>query len=70
MDKKVSEKSNLRISGVHHSDGYCMPALQTAKLAKWGSEIRPSLDFEWSKRGWVANGLDFEWHLKSRNPTI
>ena len=32
-----------------------------------GSEILTSLDFEWSKRGWVAaNGLDFEWDLKSR----
>ena len=27
---------------------------------QWGSEIRTSLDFEWSKRGWVATGLDFE----------
>ena len=35
-----------------------------------GSEIRPSLDFEWSKRGCVANGLDFEWDLKSGIPTI
>ena len=37
---------------------------------QWGSEIRPSLDFEWSERGWVANGLDFEWHLKSWSLTI
>ena len=37
---------------------------------QWGSEIRPSLDFEWSKTGWVANGLDFEWDLKSGSPTI
>ena len=28
---------------------------------QWGSEIQTSLDFEWSKRGWVANGLDFVW---------
>ena len=35
-----------------------------------GSEIRTSLDFEWSKTVWVANGLDFEWHLQSRSPTI
>ena len=28
---------------------------------QWRSEIRPSLDFKWSKRGWEANGLDFEW---------
>ena len=30
---------------------------------QWESEI--CLDFEWSIRGWVENGLDFEWHLKS-----
>ena len=41
-----------------------------SKQVQWGSEIRPSLDFEWSKRGWVANGLDFEWDLKSGSPTI
>ena len=34
------------------------------------TEIRPSLDFEWSKKGWVANGLDFKWNLKSGSPTI
>ena len=28
--------------------------------AQWGSEIQASLDFEWSKRGWVANGMDFD----------
>ena len=33
-------------------------------ILQWGSEIQPILDFEWSKRGWVANGLDFKWHLK------
>ena len=32
---------------------------------QWGSEIQPRLYFEWLKRGWVANGLDFKWHLKS-----
>ena len=37
---------------------------------QWGSEIRLSPDFKWSKRGKVANGLDFEWDLKSRSPTI
>ena len=37
---------------------------------QWGSEIRTRLDFEWSKRGWVPNGPDFEWDLKSRNSTI
>ena len=37
---------------------------------QWRSEIRTSLDFEWSKRGWVANVLDFEWDLKSGSLTI
>ena len=32
---------------------------------QWGSEIQTCLDFEWLKRGWVANGPDFEWDLKS-----
>ena len=36
---------------------------------QWGSEFRTSLDFEWSKRGWVANSLEFEWDLKSGSPT-
>ena len=35
-----------------------------------GSELQTSLDFEWSKRGWVANGPDFEWDLKSESPAI
>ena len=37
---------------------------------QWGSEFQTSLDYEWSKRGWVANGYDFEWDLKSGSPTI
>ena len=32
-------------------------------ILNWGSEILTSHDFEWSKRGWVAYGLDFEWDL-------
>ena len=36
-------------------------------LVQWGFEIRTSLDFEWSKRGRVANGQDFEWDLKSQD---
>ena len=36
----------------------------------WGSEIWTSLDFEWSKRGWVANGPYFKCDLKSGSPTI
>ena len=27
------------------------------------------LDYEWSKRGWFAKGLDFEWCLKSGSPS-
>ena len=27
---------------------------------QWRSEIRPILDSEWSKRGWVANALDLK----------
>ena len=29
-----------------------------------------NLDFEWSKRGWVLTGLDFEWDLKPRTTNI
>ena len=39
-------------------------------MLQWGSEIQTSLEFEWSKREWVANGLDFEWDLKSGSTTI
>ena len=39
-------------------------------LIQWGFEIWTSLDFKWSKRGWIVNGPDFEWDLKSRSPTI
>ena len=41
-----------------------------AYCIQWGSEIWTSLDFEWSKRGWVANGPNFKWDLKSGSPTI
>ena len=35
---------------------------------EWGSEIPTSLDFEWSKRGWVANGPDLNgiWNLEAQ----
>ena len=32
--------------------------------------MQTSLDFETSKRGWVANGPNFEWDLKTGRPTI
>ena len=34
---------------------------------QWGSEIQTSLDFEWLKRGWVANGSDYEWDLEAQS---
>ena len=34
------------------------------------SEIQTTLDFKWSKKGWVANGQDFEWDWKSGSPTV
>ena len=38
--------------------------LESFKIqVKWGYEIWTSLAFEWSKRGWFSNGLDFEWDL-------
>ena len=39
-----------------------------ARIAKlqWRSKIWTSLDFDWSKRGWVANGLDGIWNLKAQ----
>ena len=37
---------------------------------QWGSDLQTSQNFEWSKRSWVANGLDFEWDRKSGSPTI
>ena len=30
-------------------------------IVQWGSEIHTSPDFEWSKRVWFANSLDFKW---------
>ena len=35
---------------------------------QWGSEIQTSLDSEWSKRGWVANGPDLQHDLKTGKP--
>ena len=63
---------NIRYSGVRYSDGYCITLDMGIQLLgiQWGSESWTCLDLEWSKRGWVANGLDFEWHLKSGSPTI
>ena len=37
-------------------------------MIQWGFEIQTSLDFEWSKRGCVANGQDFEWDREIRKP--
>ena len=32
--------------------------------------IQTSQDYEWSKRGWFENGLNFEWDLKSQSSSI
>ena len=37
---------------------------------QWGSDVCISLDFEWSKRGWIANCLNFKWDLKTGSPTF
>ena len=37
---------------------------------QWESEIRTCLKFKWSKRDWVANGLDFEWAHNSGSPSV
>ena len=66
---------------MHFPNQQILFRLQMKKWIQWGSEIRPSLDYQWSYRGWVANGLNFEWDLghiiwsfpessKSRSPTI
>ena len=34
-------------------------------LIKWGSEIWTCYRFKWLKRGWFADGLNFQWNLKS-----
>ena len=33
---------------------------------QWGSTIRSCPDFDWSKNGWFANGLDLEWDLEAQ----
>ena len=41
-----------------------MPPILALKMPiQWGSEIRPCLDFKWSKKGWFANSPVFEWDL-------
>ena len=49
--QKVSEKSNVRISGLQYSDGYCLytTLFGTASVYKW--------EFEWSKLICSSNGL-------------
>ena len=37
---------------------------------QWGSEIMTSVDFEWSKKGWVTIRPDFKWDLKSRSQQL
>ena len=35
---------------------------------QWGSEYPTSLVLEWSKRGWMPNGLVLECRLNTRQP--
>ena len=71
-----TEDHHLNTRYVGYSDPHCITIkialshCSTLKIVQWGSEIRTSLDFEWSKRGWVSNGLYFEWDLKCWSPTI
>ena len=53
---------NLKIN---YKSGTFASEKKLSVYIQWGSKIQTSLDFEWSKRGWVANVLDFEWDLKS-----
>ena len=47
-----------------HECGILVSGIQIFTVER-GSEIWASLKFEWSKRGWVANGPDFEWDLEA-----
>ena len=67
FDGKSSRKSANVVQKVPH---HFLPVWRQINLykrkIKWGSEM----DLKWSKRGWVANGLDFERDLKSGSPKI
>ena len=42
-------------------------------MKEYRGDLNPDysgFDFEWSIRGWVANGPDFQGDLKSGSPTI
>ena len=43
-----------------------IPSFWSQMIVQWRSEIRTSLDFEWSKRGWVANVPDKWLHILSK----
>ena len=64
----------VRYQDVRHSNRTQIPdhlgIRQLSYIVQWGSEIRSSLDFEWSKRGWFSNSLNFEWDLKSGSPNF
>ena len=40
----------------------------TGSWLQWGSEYQTSLVLEWSKRGWIPNGLVFECHWNKGQP--
>ena len=59
LGKKVSEKSNIQISGDLYSDGYCTV----------GAQILNMLRFLMVKSCLNVNGSDFEWYSKTEQPT-
>ena len=63
---------NVQIKYLDYCDAFwsMKVAVNFYKRFQWGSGIWTSLDFEWSKRGWVRNDLDFKWDLKPKSPTI
>ena len=64
---RYSDRSVIKVVRVFSLIEYAFVIvdLNNRHLKKWQSQILTSLDFKWLKRDWVANGLDFEWDLKS-----
>ena len=70
---EVEESDNVRhLREVKSSGTNSSPqgSISKKERLQWGSEIHTSLDYKWLKKGWVVNGPDFEWDLKSGSSTI
>ena len=57
---KLFRKSKVQVFCYHHR--FVLNLLFHFSYIQWGSEIRPSLDFVWSKRSWllmvrISNGI-------------